>query len=604
VLLKKQAFVSNAILSPPIVSAGTAERQRRRTVLAWVNERPLAATLVLALLGALLLQAWRPFFFLTCDTLSATLPVSTEAYRRLWEGRSPFYNPYLFGGFSLLGDLGHFTLWSPLALPFSWLARTRFYYLLPDMVGTLSLVVIAGSFCWSGLQLRRSLDLPISAALIAALSLSYAFTPYNFIVGASWIGFLNAQACYPLLLAGAFERDWRRALAMESAALLYAIFGGHMHLFTGLLICGGLLILTAAWIRRSAAPILVWLAAGISTLVLILPLLWPALAGFSQTTRSAGLAVAEASRNNVPWASLGASFLLGPMAQQLVAGIRIDLSDRSYNLAIAFALVNVPLVGLLAWKRRWNSLETSLLALGLLTALCIVRPKWLAEIVASLPLLKSLRWPFREIAVLQFLTHALFLVAYRPLKTRAVRMTWLAGGLAGAGFFALVFLSAAPTFCLFEPDRRLIISGEADRYWAELRASHGGGAAFPRFAVESDPRLLMTSRAEVPFALLGAFNYASLFRVPNIIGFSVTPPPNGLRLETELDVKHWFWGGIYTAEVVRRIVAAHPDVQPITLTGMHPATWSVFRGAAEESFRLDTVSGKISRLPLPPAASL
>ena len=549
--------------------------------------------MLLALAGALLLQLWRPFFFLTCDTLTATLPVSTEAYRRLWEGRSPFYNPYLFGGFNLLGDFGNFTLWSPLALPFSWLARTPYYYVLPDIVGTLSLVVIAGAFCWSALRLRRALDLPIATGMIVALSLSYAFTPYNFIVGASWIGFLNAQAAYPLILAGAFERDGRRALAITTAALLYAILGGHMHLFTMLLIFGGLIIVLAAWVQRSPRPILVWIAAGLLTVLLILPLLWPAIAGFSRTARSAGLGIGEARQNNVPLSFLSASFLLGPMAQELIDGIWIDKSDPTYNLAIAFALVNLPLAGLLAWKRRWNTLEVGLLALGLAAAIGIARPRWLDHIMVALPLLKSLRWPFREIAVLSFLAHALFLVSFRPLEARGLRRTVLACGLAGAGCFVLVFTSVAPTFWLFEPDRRLIVSGEADRYWAQLRAGHAPGAGFPRFALVAEPRVLLTSAREVPFSLLGAFNYASLFRVPNVTGFSVTPPPGAVRFETELGTIHWFWGGIYMQWQMRRIAAAHRDVQPIVLVGMPPATWRVFHQPQTKQFRLDAATGHV-----------
>jgi hypothetical protein len=563
----------------------------------WLERHPLAATLGLALAGALLLQLWRRFFFLTCDTLSGTLPVSTEAYRRLWAGRSPFYNDYLFGGFNLLTDTGHFTLWSPLALPFSFLAQTPYYFWLPDIVGTLSLTVIAGAFCWSALQLRQTLALPIAVPLIVALSLSYAFTPYNFIVGASWIGFLNVQAAYPLVLAGAFEPHKRRALATQSAALLYAIFGGHMHLFTVLLIFGSLTVLLAALVRRSGGAILIWAAASLLTLLIILPLLWPGIVNFNQTTRSAGLQVAEASRNNVPCASLIASFLLGPMAQQLLPnGIRIDLSDRFYNLAIAFSLVNLPLIVLLAWKRRWNALECGLLALGLAAAVSVGRPPWLAEIMARLPVLRSLRWPFREVAVLQFFTHALFLVGFRPPTLRAPRLTALAGACGAAAIFALIFLSAAPTFCLFEPDRRLITSGEADHYWDQLRARRGG-AGFPRFVVQAEPRLLWPAKAEVPFVLLGAFNYASLFRVPNISGFSNVPPPNGLWPETELGVKHWFWGGIYGDRQTARIVAAHPDIQSIELTGMHPAAWRVFDGAAAENFCLDPATGRVVQQP-------
>ena len=582
------------LVQPAATAPGQPAVQTRH---GWITDRPLAVTVLLALAGALLLQLWRPFFFLTCDTLSATLPVSTEAYRRIWEGHSPFFNPYLFGGFNLLSDLGHFTLWSPLALPFSFLARTRYYYFLPDIVGSLSLVVIAGAFCWSALRLRRTLDLQIPTAVIAALSLSYAFNPYNFIVGASWIGFLNAQAAYPLILAGAFERDWRRAGAIQTGALLYAIFGGHMHLFTVLLVFASLTILLAAWVRRSARPVLVWIGAGLLTLLLILPLLWPSLLGFSQTTRSAGLGVDEASNNNVPLAALALSFVTGPVCHELVGGIRIDQSDPVYNLAIAFALVNLPLVGLIAWKRRWNALETGLLALGLIAAVCIARPLWLAEVLARLPLLKSLRWPFREIAVLNFFAHALFLICFAPLSlgSRAASRTMLACATAGTVVFALVFLCAAPTFWLFEPDRRLIISGEADRYWNKLKETHGLQPGFPRFVIQSQPQVLMPARPAVPFVLLGAFNYASLFRVRNVIGFSVTPPPNARWLETELGVKPWFWGGIFSHGAVNRIVAAHRDVQRIVLTGMAPPAWSVFEGSAAENFRLDPATFKISR---------
>jgi hypothetical protein len=587
----------SAALAPTAIAAARTLPRQAGSPWGWLERRPLAATLCLAFAAALLLQLWRPFFFLTGDTLTGTLPVSTEAYRRLWEGRSPFYNEYLFGGFSLLTDVGHFTLWSPLALPFSFLARTAYYYWLPDIVGTLSLVIIAGAFCWSALRLRQTLALPIPVALIVGLSLSYAFTPYNFIVGASWIGFLNVQATYPLVLAGAFERHQGRALAIQLTALLYAVFGGHMHLFTVLLVFGSLTVLLAAWVRRSGAPVFIWAAAGVLTLLLILPLLWPGFVCFNQTARSAGFKIDEASRNNVPWFSLGASFLLGPMAQQFLAnGIRIDLSDRLYNLAIAFSLVNLPLVGLLLWKRRWTALETGFLALALAAVVCIARPLWLGTILVRLPVLRSLRWPFREIAVLQFFAHALFLVGFRPLTARAARMTVLACGAGGAALFALVFLSAAPTFCLFEPDRQLIISGEADRYWDRLRATHGS-AGFPRFVVQAEPRMLLAKKAEVPFVLLGAFNYASLFRVHNISGFSNVPPPSAMWLETDLGVKHWFWGGIYGDRQTARIVAAHPDIQSIRLIGMQPPVWRVSNGTTAMDFGLDTRTWHAVELP-------
>ncbi len=586
------------------VADPTPERPVAPSKLAGLTGSPLLTTLLAALLGALGLQLWRPCFFLTCDTLTATLPVQTEAYRRLWEGQSPLYNPYLFGGYDLLTDLGHFILWGPLALPFSFLAKTAYYFLLPDIVSTLSLVVMAGAFCWSALRLRRTLNLPISNGWIVALSLSYTFTPYNLIVGASWLGFLNIGTCYPLLLAGAFERDWRKSGAIQTIALFYAVFGGHMHPFTMFLLFGGLTVVLAAYVQRSVRPVIVWVGAGVLTLLLILPLLWPALVGFGQSARSHGLSVGIASGDNVPFPALGASFLLGPLSQGVLDGIHIDLSDPAYNTAIAFSLVNLPLVGLLVWKRRWNALEAGLAALAVAAVFCIARPAWLGQVFSHLPLLRSLRWPFREIAVLQFFAHALFLVGYRPPATQPARRTVAYASLAGALAFPLIFLCAAPTFWLFEPDRQLVMSGEADRYWNELKAQNGITAGGPRFAVQAEPKVLWPQRPAVPFVLLGAFNYASLFRVPNVMGYSTVPPANALWLERELRIKPWFWGGVFSGGATARIVAAHPDVQRITLTGMAPTTWRVFDGTPQaEEFRVDWPAGRVVRLDAPPALS-
>ena len=547
-----------------------------------------------ALLGALGLQLWRPCFFLTGDTITSALPVTTEAYRRIWEGKSPFYNPYLFGGYNLLSDMGHFQLWHPLALPFSFISTTKYYFLLPDIISTLSLAVIAVAFCWSALRLRCTQNLPISTGWIIGLSLSYTFTPYNLIVGASWLGFLNVQAAYPLLLAGAFERDWRKGGAIQMAALLYAIFGGHMHLFTMLLVFGGLTVLLAAYVRRSFWPVAVWVGAGVLTILLILPLLWPSLVGFSQSARSQGLNVHLASADNVPLAALGASFLLGPFSHGLLGGIRIDVSNPVYNTAIAFSLVNLPLVALLAWKRRWNRLELGLAGLAIATSVCIARPAWLAQVFSLLPLLRSLRWPFREIVVLNFFAHALFLVGFQPLAAHAGRRSVACAGLGGAMAFSLIFLCAAPTFWLFEPDRRLIMSGEAVRYWNELKANHAIKDNSPRFAIQAQPEVLMPWRPAVPFVLLGGFNYAALFRFSNVSGFSTVPPANALWIERELGVQPWFWGGVFSRRANDRIVAAHPDVQRIVLTGMNPTTWCVFDGTLRaERFRVEWPAGAL-----------
>ena len=492
-----------------------------------------------------------------------------------------------------------FGVLNPWALLFSFLARTPYYFLIPDIVGTGSLVTAAGAFCWSALRLRRQLALPIAPGLIVALSLSYAFTPFNFLVGASWMGFLSAPAAFPLILAGACERDWRKALAIQTAAVAYALFGGHMHPFMMMGMFATAMVILLGVARRRWQGIAVWAAAGVLPLLCALPLLWPAMAGFQHTNRaSVGLDLHAASLFNVPAAQLAASFCLGSASNVFLRGIHIDLSDPVYNLAIVFTLVNVPLLALLCIKRRWRALEICLVMLLLVSALCIVRPLWLANFFAHLPLLRSLRWPFREIAVLNFFTHALFLLAFRPPAGRTERRLVFGGGMIGATIYALLFFNIAPTLYLFGPDRQLIMSGEADHYWDVMKAHGGPGAGNTRFVIGASWEALLPRREWVPFSLIGGFNYAALFRVNNVSGFSVTPPPSASWLQRDTGSMPYFWGGIFSPKAVERIHAVYPDIQMVTLTSALPATWEIFGGPNTHAFLYDPRTGLVHSLPV------
>lgn len=544
-----------------------------------LEAHPLRATVLLALLGALALQLWRPCFFLTDDTLSGWLPVAVEAYRRLWEGRSPFLNNYLFGGnFHLLQDPGAFGLWSPWSLLASFLARTRWYYLLADVVGTLDLVTIAGAFCWAGLRLKRRLGLPIPHGVLVLASLSYAFTPFNFIVGASWIGFLSAPAAFPIIFAALFETPFRRGVLIVAGALFYALMGGHTHPFVMLVGFSSLMVVGVSVAQRRVRPMVTWAVGGVLTLACILPLLWPALQGFGESGRSGGLTVARASVSKLESGSLLSSFLFGPGSFAFLKGIRIDLSDPVYNLAIAFSLLNIPLVCLLFSRRRWTALEIVAVGGALAAGLCIVRPGWLGEVMLRLPLLRSLRWPFREVGVLLFFTHMLFLLRYRGWPQR------LPGLLLGAittGTFVLVFLCAAPTFWLFEVDRRLIMSGAADRFWDEVKAAHEPGPL--RIVPVVPPRLMMAARLKVPFTLLGGYNHASLFRVVSLGGYSPTPPTTG-RWVADLGVIPYFWGGVFNDAAADVIAARYPAYHRLSLRGLSPTVIVLAEDAGERRY--------------------
>ena len=267
-------------------------------------------------------------------------------------------------------------------------------------------------------------------------------------------------------------------------------------------------------------------------------------------------------------------------------------------MAIAFSLVNLPLLALLCTKRRWSTLEVCLLGPLLVSVVCFVRPLWLANVFAHLPLLHSLRWPFREIAVLNFFTHALFLLAFRlPTGNHARRLAFGAGAI-GATIYLLVFLCVAPTLWLFGPDRQLIMSGEADRYWNALKASGGPGAGTSRFVIGASWQALLPRRAYVPFSLIGGFNYAALFRVNNVSGFSVTPPPSSEWLKRDTSSTPYFWGGIFSPNAIKRIGNVHPDIHKIILVTAVPfATWEILDGPVRRVFLYDPRTGHVQSLP-------
>ena len=566
---------------PPAPSAGYGTRARDL-----LERRPLGVTLVLAFVGALLLQCWRPFFFLTDDAIADWLPAAVEAYRRLWEGHWPFYNPYVLGGVNVLADAGSFTLLSPWGLLGSFLAKTPYYFALADVLGTLNLVTLAGAFCWSACRLRRQFDLAIPTAAIILVSLSYAFTPFNLIVNASWVGFFSAPTALPVIFAAAFEPRWRRALALQTGALLYAMFGGHMHPFTVLILVAGALITAAAAVQRRWQPVFVLATAGALTLVIASPLLIPALVGFGQDRRSAGLAVEWASYQRVPLVPLAASFVLGSASPFPQDPNIIDSPDPLYNLSIAFALVNLPLLAALACRRRWSRLELCLLGGMLCTVLSIVRPPWLGGLYTHLPLLRSLRWPFREIATLHFFSHTLFLFVFQPVLASVRRIVALVCAGVGLLAYAAIFLCPAPTFWLFKPDRQLLTSGEADRYWDGLKSSGGLRPGIP-FLVEADPAILGPRRPAVPFVVLGGFNHASLFRVRNLSGFTNSPSASMIAFARKIGAAPYFWGGVYSHGAAMRTVAAVPGTQRIVLTSIAPTCWEVVSGDSVQRFFID-----------------
>lgn len=557
------------------------------------NQRVLLLTCLFAVLATLALQMWRPYFYLTDDNLSGYLPGVVEFSRKLWSGQWPFISDHVYGGaFNLLADPGGLSLFSPWLLLFSWVALTPYYFALVDIVSLCNSLAIACSFGWSALWLRRHFRLAAPDWLVVALSLSYTFTPYNMIVGSSWIGFLNAQAAFPLILVGLFHPSTARGIALQVAGLFYSLFGGHAHTFVILCIFAGLVAIFVSAGARDVRPALRLIAAGMLLGLITLPLLLPSFAGFQDSPRAAGVSIEAASASRIPFVPLALTYMLGPVCGRFWGGLLVHGADPVFNLSLAFAFANLGILASLVLVRRLSVLSWAMVACFAAAALMVTRPVWLAGLIANVPLIRSLQWPFRELWLMHFAAHTFLLLNYRAVKPLALFCV----GAASTVIFALVFLNRPPTFYLFELDRKLIFSGEADRYWSKLIAENG---APPRVIVGLHPVYISMARNYVPFTLLGTYNYGSLFDFVSLSGYTFTSAIND-REEADKPRPYWF-PGAYTPDDAMALWKDDPTVWRIDLTGLKPAEWTISYGEVSRRFRLVEDTGQVIELAPEPA---
>ncbi|MBS0660054.1 MAG: hypothetical protein JSR82_17585 [Verrucomicrobia bacterium] len=544
----------------------------------------------LVLAVTLLLEIWRPWFYLEDDNFTSYMPGMHEFSRRLWSGQNPFLNEHIFGGrYNMLADPSVFGALSPWLPLVSLLALTPASLWLTDVMSLCNSWAIALSFAWAALWLRQRGHHRAPDWLIVALSLSYAFTPYNLLIGSSWIGFLNGQATLPLVIVGLFSDSNRRAILLMAGALLYALFGGHAHTFVIASVFSGLLGLLVAWRLRSMRPLVRLLAAGGLAALCILPLLWPTLAQFQASPRGAGLPSELAARGTLALWPLASSYLFGPLAAGWLGGIGLHGADPVFNLGIAFSGVGLLAIAATAsGLRPGNShpLTLPLLVCFLLAALLIVRPSWLAGLISHLPVLRSLQWPFREIWLLLFISHFLLLLHWQHLHRAPAIM---AGSISALGL-ALVPLNEPPALYPFTLDRSLVFSGEAERYWSTVRARLGPK---PQVVSSLDPRFLLLARPEIPFSLLGGYTFGSLYGFVSVSGYTFT---SGLRAE-EAGPRPYFFSGCYFPPDAKRMAELNPAAWVIELHGLRPARWSLSRGSERFGFLFDPATGTVKEDP-------
>jgi hypothetical protein len=254
------------------------------------------------------------------------------------------------------------------------------------------------------------------------------------------------------------------------------------------------------------------------------------------------------------------SYFFSTFSALLPMRIGFGTTQLYYASAFVSCAAAWSIIPALMSRTRCRGLELLCAGLALLAALMVIRPLWMNAIMSHLPLLKSMRWPFREILQFQFFLH-LFLVMRPPGGTVSFQRIFTAAGVF-VFLFPLFFLPA-PTFHPMRLDRELLFSGRSDRYWAEVKSRLGPDDVIVPVA---DPEMIRKNPFDVPFSLLGAYNFPILFKVKSVTGYSVTVPRDQLYVTVPPAVNI----GVFSPDQKEAILRERPNVKFITLESVDP----------------------------------
>jgi len=535
---------------PEVNSPGAGTR------LGLVGRALLGTTLVF-----LLLEIWRPCFFLTDDNLTAGLPFLSGMGRRILHGQSPYICDFLFGGgYNALRDPNYFC-WHPLYFAVSLLGSTPARFWLIDAAAYVLLLLTAAGFANLVWFLRRELALGISDGWALFFTLSYTFTFMALTAGASWLDFLANHSALPWLALGLFQRRLWHGAGLIALFLVHAILGGHFAPLIATTLFFTLFSLGIAWWRRSPVPVLSWGLGYVIAVAVVSPLLYQAISGFMVTSRSGGLSADEMQVSRIPLVFFPGSYLAGTAAWL----VKRPADFHVYHPALAACAAAWCLFPALLRRARWHVLEILCAAMLVAGAFLIIRPLWVSEIMRHLPLLRSLRDPFRELLEFHFFLH-LLLVLRTPAFGESVRR-------AIAAWSTLVFvvplvLYAPPSFNPMAQQRALLFSGDFDRYWAQVR---GHLSATDRILAVVPVDAVHIAGEWAPYCLLGGHDFAGLAGVVNASGYSPTAPADQLYLQT----KPYVATGYFVSSQIDALWRERPNLKLIVMESVSPVRISL-----------------------------
>jgi hypothetical protein len=211
--------------------------------------------------------------------------------------------------------------------------------------------------------------------------------------------------------------------------------------------------------------------------------------------------------------------------------------------------------------RKATPLEISCLLTAAFVALLVIRPVWLAYALSHMPLLRSTRFPVREVFLFLFFVHVW--IALRPVTVsrRAQWTTKLVG--------VAIYLASLAPFRTAEViplplERYLLRSGEGEAYWRRVRALLPADASFvPMYDTRMSGK---TGLWKIPWMLLGAGNYPALVEVKSESGY-VVPGMKGSDLHGAKPREAF---GIFSTGDIARLQAGDPNLRFLVITSVSP----------------------------------
>jgi len=526
----------------------------------------LCKCLAVSTLIFLLLECWRPCFYLTDDNLDGGLPFLTEMGRHLLHGQSPFYTDYLFGGhYDLLRDATFF-VWHPVYLTCSLLAGTPYYFAMMDAMAFVFVMLTTAGFVNLAWYVRREMELKFSDGWVMFLALSFTYSIIALATGASWLNYIVNQSVLPWLTLGILKKNWRSGIGLIALFSVHQILGGHPLAMISNNVFLTVFAIGVSISRRSILPLGCWLLGYVLALVICLPLLYPMLGGFFACARAAGVPLEDMQSNAIPAWQFPISLFLG-MAIWIVSPPM--QAHVTYTVAFCSCAAAWCIIPAIFSRARWRALEIVTMAVLLFTVLMVCRPDWIAKIMLQLPIFKSMRWPFRELVQFEFFFH--FFLLLRPPGMTVVHQRFTAVLSACFMIIPMALYIIPPTLNEMPLGRRLIFSGEFDHYWEHVRPLL---KPTDRIAVLIPYKVYLNDNYEKPNGMMTSFNYAMLARVTSASGYSHTAPEDQLYTRTV----PYFPNGVYEVTQKAALLQEKPDLKFITLESLHPVRITLSSG--------------------------